>query len=329
MKVLFIGATGLISSAVSDLAVKKGIDLYLLNRGNNKNNIPKGAKSIISDIFDEEGTKEMISNHSFDVVVDWIAFEKEHVERDYRLFHGKTKQYIFISSASAYLKPIPSYPITENIPLGNKYWPYSDNKRVCEEFLASVHSEDFNVTVIRPAHTYNDDVVVSYMTSWPHPYTAIHRILEGKPTIIPGNGKSLWTLTHNTDFAKAFVEILGNPLTYGEQYHLTSNFTYTWERINEIICECLGVTPNIINIPTDFIIKHAPWLEGELVGDKDWSLIFDNSKIKSIAKDYEATTKYEDIAPKAVQRYLNNKELQTVDHDFDKLMDKIVKEYQK
>ncbi len=326
MKVLFIGGTGLISTAVSKLAVKEGIELYLLNRGSN---VVNDAISLKGDIHNENQIKQLIADLTFDVVVDWIAFEKADVERDVRLFKGKTKQYIFISSASAYIKPLPAYPITEKTPLGNKYWTYSDNKRICEEYLQSVHSDDFNVTIIRPAHTYNDEKVVMCIKAWAHPFTTIKRIMDGKPTIIPGNGRSLWTLTYNQDFAKAFVKVLGNPLAYGEDFHITSDFTYTWDQLNDIISKELGVESNVIHIPTDFIIKYIPWLEGELAGDKDWSLIFDNSKIKKIAPAYEATTRYEEIAPKAVKRYLENKELQTIDEEYDRLLDKVIEEYVK
>jgi nucleoside-diphosphate-sugar epimerase len=316
MKILFIGGTGLISTAVSKLVLKSDDELFILNRGNNNSVLPLGATYLIGDINNEESIKELIKDYYFDTVVQWIAFTKEQVERDYRIFSGKTKQYIFISSASAYIKPIPKYPITEDVPLGNKYWQYSDNKRLCEEYLISVHSEDFNVTIIRPSHTYNDEKVVAVIKSWGAPYTIIDRLLKGKKTIIPGDGTSLWTLTYNADFADAFVKVLGNPKTYGEVYHLTSDFVYTWERINELLCENLGVIPKVIHIPSDFIIKHAPFLEGELLGDKHWSAIFDNSKIK-------------EIAPKAIKRILENKDLQTIDEDFNKWYDNIISEYEK
>ena len=285
MNVLFIGGSGLISTAVSKKVIEMGYNLYVLNRGNNNHKLPKEANILVGDIYNEGEITDVIKDLSFDVVVEWIAFAKEHVQRDYRLFKGKTKQYIFISSASAYIKPLPQYPITEDVPLGNKYWEYSDNKRVCEEYLQTVNDKDFNVTIVRPAHTYDDDKIVACLKSWSNPYTTIHRILSGKPIIIPGNGNSLWTLTYNKDFAEAFVMLLGNKKTYGEAYHLTSDFVYTWERINEILCDILGVTPNVIHIPSDFIIKYAPHYVGELKGDKDWSLVFDNSKIKSIAPE--------------------------------------------
>ena len=328
MKVLFIGGSGLISSAVSELMMKEDFDLYLLNRGNNNTGLPKGIKFLIGDINKEEEVKELIKDKHFDVIVEWIAFTKEHVERDYRLFQGHTEQYVFISSASAYFKPILSYPITEDRPLGNKYWEYSDNKRLCEEYLKTIDDKSFNVTIIRPSHTYNDDKLVSIIKSWSDPYTIIDRLLKGQKIIIPGDGTSLWTLTYNKDFAEAFIKVLGNKKTYGENYHITSNALYTWEQICEVLSDNLGVKPNIIHIPTDFIVKNAPFLEGELLGDKHWSLIFDNSKIKEIAPNYNPLVRYENIAPIAIKRILENKNLQTIDEGFNEWYNKLVKDYE-
>ncbi len=306
MKILFIGGTGVISTAVSKLILKTNDQLYLLNRGNKNYILPKGAMYLTGNINDEQVIKQLISDEYFDVVVNWIAYTVEDVKRDYRLFKNKTSQYIFISSASAYKKPILEYPIKENHPLGNKYWEYSKNKQKCEEYLETVKNQHFNVTIIRPSHTYNDEKIMAILKSDTSPYTIIDRLINGKKIIIPGDGTSLWTITYNEDFAEAFIKVLGNPATYGESYHITSDFVYTWERINEILCENLNVEPNIIHIPTDFIIKHAPFLKGDLLGDKSWSTIFDNTKIKGIAKGFKAKIRYEDIAPTAIQKCLEN-----------------------
>ena len=329
MKVLFIGGTGLISKAVSNLCVKTGIELSVMNRGNNNHLIPDHVQKYVLDIYDENAVIEFLEDRSFDVVVNWIAFTKEHVERDYRLFKGKTKQYIFISSASAYQKPVVDYPITEETPLENPYWEYSRNKKYCEEYLMSIHSDDFNVTIVRPSHTYDDTKLMISIKTWGAEYAHIDRLLKGKKVIIPGDGTSLWTITHNTDFAEAFVPLLGEKKAYGETYHITSDKVYTWEKLNEIMAECLGVTPNIIHIPTDFILKYLPHMEGELLGDKTWSAIFDNSKIMQIAKNYSPKVKYEDIAPIAVKHYLENKEVQNIDRDFEKIYDTIIADYLK
>lgn len=327
MKVLFIGGSGIISTAVSRLAVKKNIDLYVLNRGKHNNKLPKEVTVLQGDIYNEDQINSLLEGMYFDVIVQWISFTVDHVKRDYRLFKGHTKQFVFISSASAYFKPLPFLPITEEMPLGNKYWDYSENKKKCEEYLLSVHNDAFNVTIIRPSHTYDDDKLISQLKSRNHPYTMIDRMLHGKEIIMPDQGVELWTLTYNEDFAHAFVDVLGNPKTYGEYYHLTSDKVYTWERINEIICEAVGVTPNIIYIPTEFIIKYFPDFEAELYGDKIASAVFDNSKIKSVAPNYRSEVDYSDIAKKAVKTLLENPELQTIDTEFNKRYDELIEAY--
>lgn len=329
MKVLFIGGTGQISKAVSKLCAEKDIDLYLFNRGNNNHLVPSNVTKIVGDINNETEVIELLKGHSFDCVVDWVAFTKEHVERDYRLFNGITKQFVFISSASAYRKPVLDYPITEDTPLENPYWQYSRDKIACETYLNSVNCKDFNVTIVRPSHTYDDNKLMIIIKTWGGEYGHIDRLLSGKQIIIPGDGTSLWTITHNTDFAEAFVPIIGNELTYGETYHITSDKVYTWERMNQIISDALGVTPNVIHIPTDFILKYLPELEGDLVGDKMWSAVFDNSKIKRIAPNYKSVVKYEDVAPKAVKKYLATKEWKNIDENFEKIYDEIIKDYLK
>ena len=328
MKILFIGGTGLISTAVSKLVIKDDHELYVLNRGNNNTVLPQNTNFLIGDINNEESINNLLKDYYFDTVVQWIGYTVDQIKRDYRIFKGKTNQYIFISSASAYFKPITKYPITEDIPLGNKYWEYSENKRICEEYLNSVNSDKFNVTIVRPSHTYDDNKIVAAVKSSDYPYTIIDRLLKGKKVIIPGDGTSLWTLTYNEDFASAFIKVLGNKSTYGEAYHITSDTVYTWERINEILCETLGVKSSVIHIPTDFIVEYFPNLKGELLGDKQWSLIFDNSKIKSIALDYNATTKYEEIAKIAVKRLLNDKNLRGIDKEFNITYDKIILDYE-
>jgi nucleoside-diphosphate-sugar epimerase len=327
MKVLFIGGSGLISTAVSKLAVEEGIELYVLNRGNSNDKLPKEVHSIIGDIYDVEGVKKALEGYSFDSVVNWINFTIDHVKRDYELLKGITKQYVFISSASAYMKPVPKYPITEDTPLGNKYWDYSDQKRVCEEYLNSVHGDDFNVTIIRPSHTYDDIKIMANVNDWGSEYHVIKRLLEGKKIVVPGDGTSLWTITHNSDFAKGFVPILGNPKTYGESYHITADFSYTWDQLTEIIAKELGVKADILHIPSEFIIKYIPHLEGPLMGDKMWSAVFDNSKIKEISPKFNATVRYEDIISKAVKEYQSNKSLQNVDPHFEQLYDELVEAY--
>jgi nucleoside-diphosphate-sugar epimerase len=328
MKVLFIGGTGVISSAVSKLAMEKDIDLWLINRGKHNDRIPKNTNILIGDINNKEEISSLLEGHQFDSIVQWISYTVEEVKRDVELFKEHTKQYVFISSASAYLKPIPTLPVTEDVPLGNKYWEYSENKKKCEEYLLSVHSDDFNVTIIRPSHTYNDEKLVFQLKSGKHPYTLVDRILKNKQIIIPDNGMELWTLTYNKDFAYAFLDILGNPQTYGEYYHLTSDKVYTWQRIYEMMCEALDRKPNNINIPTEFILKYFPEFEGELYGDKQKSLYFDNSKIKAVAPNYKSETHYGDIVKKALNSFLNNAVLQTIDTEFITRYENCISEYE-
>ncbi|AIO19200.1 NAD dependent epimerase/dehydratase family protein [Candidatus Izimaplasma bacterium HR1] len=328
MKVLFIGGTGVISTEVSKLAIKKKIDLWIFNRGKNNTKLPKKAYAIRADINNIDEMKRKLEGTMFDVVVQWISYTVDDVKRDYELFKGHTKQYIFISSASAYIKPIPDLPITEDMPLGNDYWEYSKNKQLCEEYLNTVNSEDFNVTIIRPSHTYDDSKLVFQLKSRKHPYTIVDRILNNEKIIMPDKGMSLWTLTYSGDFAQAFVDLFGNEATYGETYHLTSDKVYTWERIYEIICEKLDRKPNALYIPTDFLLNYFPSYKGELLGDKNHSLFFDNSKIKAVAPNYRSKTDYGDIVKKAIERLLTDNELQTIDNDFLNKYNQCIKDYE-
>ncbi|MBN2300418.1 MAG: NAD-dependent epimerase/dehydratase family protein, partial [Acholeplasmataceae bacterium] len=268
MKVLFIGGSGTISTNVSKLAIKQGIDLYVLNRGKQNSKLPEEVKILQGDINDIVSIKALLKDVYFDSIVSWISYTVDDVKRDYELFKGHTQQYVFISSASAYMKPIPFLPITEEIPLGNQYWEYSENKKKCEDFLLGVHGKDFHVTIIRPSHTYDENMLVAQLKSREYPYTMINRMLNHKSIILPNDGKSLWTLTYSEDFAYAFLDILGNERTYGNYYHLTSDKVYTWEQINQFIADAIGVKPNVIYIPIDMIMKHFPEYKAELYGDK-------------------------------------------------------------
>lgn len=328
MKILFVGGTGLISTAISDLVVKQGHILYILNRGTNNANLPKGVKEILCDVNDKELVKQLLSEDHFDSVVDFIAFTVEDIKRDLELFTNITDQYIFISSASAYQKPATIFPITEEVPLGNPFWEYSENKRLCEEYLLKNKSEDLNVTIIRPSHTYNSNVLSIYTFWMAKPYTLIDRILNDRPIVIPGDGTSLWTITHNSDFAEFFTRVLGNEKTYNETYHITSDFIYTWDQIIKILASALHKKAIIKHIPTDFIVSVFPHVEGELIGDKSCSTIFDNSKIKSIY-NHKSLVRYEDVINEIVAPYLKNKDLQEIDEGFNSMLDKIISEYEK
>ena len=327
MKVLFIGGTGLISTAVSQRAVERDIELHVLNRGNHNDVLPEKVNTILCDINDEKAVRKALKGKHYDAIVDWIAFTEEDVKRDVRLFKDKTDQYVFISSASAYQKPLPKTPVTEDMPLGNPYWEYSENKRRCEEYLFNLNEEGFSVTVIRPSHTYDEHSLILELNSHEHPFTMLHRILERQPLAVPGDGESLWTLTYNYDFAEAFLDVLGNEEAYGEAFHLTANKVYTWNEITKSIFAAVGVKPDIIHIPTELVLKHFPGFEEGLVGDKLHNAVFDNSKIKAIAHNYCSETDYPDVAKRAVGHYMENPELQTVDEEFLKRYDALIEDY--
>ncbi len=324
MKVLFIGGTGIISSACSQLALARGIDLYLLNRGQSARPVPEGAKVLIGDIRDRESAENALDDHQFDVVVNWIAFTPDHVENDIDLFSGRTGQYLFISSASAYQTPPANLPVTESTPLANRFWAYSRNKIACEERLMRAYREaHFPITIVRPSHTYD-------CRSLPFQggYTVIDRMRKGKPVIVHGDGTSLWVLTHHRDFAKGFVGLLGNNHAIGDTYHITSDELLTWNQIHEILAHAAGTTANIVHIPSDVIAAYdAGWGDG-LLGDKAHSMIFDNTKIKRIVPDFAATIPYARGAEEIMAWYDADPARQVVDAEFDALNDRIIAAWQ-
>lgn len=328
MKVLFIGGTGIISTAVSHVAVDRGIELYVLNRGNHNDVLPPGVTILKGDIYNETEIHALLQGHFFDAIVQWISFTTEHVERDIRLFKPYTKQYVFISSASAYVKPFPFLPITEEVPLDNKYWTYSKNKQLCEEYLLSKQTEDFHVTIIRPSHTYNTKMIISQLNSHSHPYTLIDRIQKGEPVVLPDGGKERWTITYNYDFAEAFLDVLGNSDTYGEYYHLTGDKVYTWEAIYQALADALGASYNTISIPWEFIFEYFPEYKPEILGDKQKTTYFDNSKIKAVAPNYVSKTEYPDVIKKTVQYFENHPDLQEIDIAFNKTYNHMISAWQ-
>ena len=325
MNVLIIGGTGIISTYVVKKCLAMGMSITIMNRGTHNEDIPKGAKVIVSDINQEVETAKVLEGLSFDTVIDFIAYVPEHIKRDVRLFKGKTIQYIFISSASAYQKPVEDYPITEKTPLINPYWEYSRNKAACEDYLKTV--DDFEVTVVRPSHTYNNKMIMAVMTRWGFEYAHMKRLMDGKPIIIPGDGTSVWTITHASDFANSFVYLIGNPKAYGEAFHITGNKLYTWEQLTKIMANALGVKPKIVHIPSNVIISHMPEMEGPLWGDKSWSAIFDNSKIQSISKEYTSIVGYEDVVHDVIRYYQSHPEKQTISEDYEKLYDELILKY--
>lgn len=327
MKALFIGGTGTISMAITrQLATNPDWELYLLNRGNRASDVPEGVHSIIVDISDETDCREKLKDLQFDVVCDFIAFTKEQVERDYRLFNGKTKQYIFISSASAYQKPLSSAVITESTPLANPYWEYSRNKIACEDFLMAQYREhQFPVTIVRPSHTYDERKVPLGVHGDHGSWQILKRMLEGKPVIIHGDGTSLWTMTHNTDFAKGFIGLMGNIHAIGEAFQITSDESLTWNQIYQSIAGALGVELHAYHVTSEFLAATGKYdLTGSLIGDKANSVIFDNTKLKRAVPKFVATTRFDQGIRKSIDYILSHPECQTEDPEFDTWCDNII-----
>jgi nucleoside-diphosphate-sugar epimerase len=325
VKVLFIGGTGNISTSVSRLCVERGIDLYLLNRGNRKVDIPK-ANIIHGDIANLEKVKSDLANHHWDTVVDWIAYTEQDIERDINLFRKKTRQFIFISSASAYQKP-PSHPvITESTPLANPFWQYSRDKIACEERLNRAYrDEGFPITIVRPSLTY-DTVIPVPIGGWTE-YTIIDRMKRGKPIIVHGDGTSLWTVTHAEDFAKGFVGLLGHQQAIGHAFHITSDEILTWDQIYKAVAHAAGCEPKIVHIASEFLARYDPSLTGSLIGDKSVSVIFDNTKIKRFVPEYRATIPFARGFKRTLAWFEAESSRQIVLPETNQLMDKILEAY--
>ncbi|MCB0169156.1 MAG: SDR family oxidoreductase [Anaerolineae bacterium] len=325
MKVLFIGGTGKISSACSQLAIERGIELYLLNRGQTSERpAPAAAHILTGDIRDPDSAARALGDLTFDAVVNWIVFTPDQIETDIELFRGRTRQYIFISSASAYQKPPISLPITESTPLYNPFWDYSQAKIACEERLVQAYrQEKFPITIVRPSHTY-DKTMLPFVGR----YTVVDRMRQGKKVIVHGDGTSLWVLTHHRDFAKGFVGLLGNSHAIGEAFHITSDELLTWNQIFEIVAQAAGVEAQMVHIPSAFIAAFDPEWGVNLLGDKSHSVIFDNTKIKRIVPDFTATIPYVQGAREVMAWHDADPGRQVVDDAFDQLQDRIIAAYE-
>jgi len=332
MKVLFIGGTGLISSACSDLALERGIELFILNRGQSaKHPVPEGAHLLVGDVHgDEAALAPLLAGHTFDVVVDWIAFHPEDIERDVRLFSGRTGQFVFISSASAYQKPPRHYVITEETPLENPFWEYSRNKITCEERLMQAYREKaFPVTIVRPSLTYGPSQIPLCAGSWQHPYTLIDRMKQGRPVIVPGDGTSLWVMTWSGDFAKGFLGLLGNSKAIGEAYHITSDEVLSWNQIYHAAGEAIGEVPKIVHVPSALIAAWEPGKLGTLTGDKANSLVFDNSKIKALVPDFHCSVPWSEGVRRSVAWFEADPVRQTIDEKLNIMIDELLSKYRK
>ena len=330
MKALFIGGTGTISTEISKLCVQKGWDLTLLNRGKSSDRVPEGARVLCADIHDEEAVRKVLGDETFDVVAEFIAFTTDDVERDIRLFSGKTYQYFFISSASAYQSPLSSPWITEGTPLYNPYWEYSRNKIACEDVLMRAYRNDgFPVTIVRPSHTYCERSVPVALHGSKGSFQILERMRQGKKVIVPGDGATLWTMTHSRDFAVAFEGLMGNAHALGEVFHITSDESVTWNQAHEAVGRALGVKPQLIHIASDTLAALNPEWVGALIGDKSNTVLFDNTKIKRAVPQFNATTRFDQGAREAVEYIYSHPECQTPDPEFDEWCDKVIEIYEK
>ena len=328
LKVLFIGGTGQISSAiVRKLAKDNDYDVWLLNRGNNK--APEGVHQITVDVNDEAAAAEAIKDYTFDTVCEFIGFVPEQVERDYRLFKEKTRQYIYISSASAYHKPAASYLITEGTSLSNPHWQYSRDKIACEEFLMKKYREEgFPVTIVRPSHTYDEKHIPLGVHGKKGFWQVIKRMLDRKPVIIQGDGTSLWHLTFNEDFAVGFTALIGNRHAIGEAFQITGDEVLTWNQIYQTIADALGVELRPYYVSSEYLSavgdKYGYDFEGSLIGDKSVSVVFDNSKLKRLAPDMKTTVPFHKGVRIALDYVLDHPECRVEDPEFDRWCDRVI-----
>jgi nucleoside-diphosphate-sugar epimerase len=318
--ILFIGGTGVISTAAAERAVALGHRLTILNRGRSTRPVPEGAEILTADVRDASAVRAALAGREFDAVADFITYTPDQAKSSLDLFAGRTGQYVFISSASAYQKPPTTLPIRESTPLKNPFWQYSRDKIACEELLFQAYREqDFPLTVVRPSHTY-DRTKIAMVGGW----TDIHRMRAGLPVLVHGDGTSLWTLTHSQDFAKAFVGLLGRPQAVGESYTITSDEYLPWNQIYKLFARAAGVRePELVHVASETIAAHSAELGANLLGDRSHSVVFDNTKIKSLVPGYRATIPFADGAREIVQWFDANPELQTVDQDYMALTDRL------
>ena len=326
MKALFIGGTGTISMAITRRLAAEGCELCLINRGSRTAELPENVRVINADINNEQEVRERLGDMEFDVVCDFIGYVPSQLERDYRLFSGRTRQFMYISSASAYQKPLSDYRITEGTPLSNPYWEYSRNKIACEEFLMKMYRENgFPVTIIRPSHTYDERSVPLGVHGDKGSWQVVKRMLEGKPVIIHGDGTSLWTMTFNTDFARAFIGLMGNVHAVGETFQITSDESLTWNQIYASIANALGVKLNAYYVSSDFLNSAGKYdFEGSLIGDKANSAVFDNTKLKRAVPGFVPQVSFDAGIRRVVENVLAHKELQVEDEEFDLWCDKVI-----
>ncbi len=329
MKILFIGGTGNISKVCADLAIARGHDVTLLNRG--KQGALPGARQIVADMDNPAAVASALGTQRWDVVADFIIFTPEQLERRLELFRGRVGQFIFISSASAYQKPVTHYLITESTPLANPFWDYSRNKIACEDrLLRALREENFPCTIVRPSWTYGETVIPFAVSVHGKYFTGLDRMRKGKPMIVPGDGSSLWAMTHNTDFARGFVGLFANPATIGHAFHITSDEVLSWDQIYKVVADVAGVRDlKLVHIASDFITACLPEMTGGLIGDKACSVVLDNTKIKRFVPDFVATTKLRDGVAKSIAWFDADPSRQVIDNEANAKWDKLIAVYQR
>lgn len=327
MKILLIGGSGTISSAVTQKLVSENHQVFVLNRGNNNDRLPSSVHVLVADMANENDVAEIIKDHFFDAVCEFIAFHPSQIERDIRLFSEKTNQYVFISSASAYHKPSVNPYITEGTTLANPYWQYSRDKIACEEVLWNAYRQNnFPMTIVRPSHTYDERHIPLGVHGKKGFWQVIQRMLENKPVIVQGDGTSLWTLTHNTDFAEGFVGLLGNPKALGEAFHITSDESLTWNQIYQEIAKALHVPLKLYHVTSDFLsaVGKQYDFEGSLIGDKSTTVIFDNSKLKSVVPTFSAKVPFRKGIRLTLEYLEKHPECKVLDAEFDLFCDQVI-----
>ena len=330
MRVLFIGGTGIISAACTRLAAERGIDLTLLTRGQRAASLPGGVRTVGADIEDAAAVERGLEGQSFDAVVDWIAFHPRQVERDIELFRGRTRQFVFISSASAYQKPVGHYLITESTPLANPFWDYSRGKIACEERLMQAYREEgFPITIVRPSLTYGETQVTLAINSWTKSYTVVDRMRRGQKVIVPGDGTSLWVITHNSDFAKGLVGLLGREQAIGHAFHITSDEVMCWDQFYGLVAEAAGAQPQLVHMASDFIAACLPEARGGLMGDKAVSVVFDNSKIKRFVPDFCATVPFGQGIRRTIAWFDADPARRQIDEEANAKWDRLIEAYER
>ncbi|MGW6194611.1 NAD-dependent epimerase/dehydratase family protein [Kribbella sp. NPDC055110] len=323
LRVLFLGGTGIISSACSWQAIDAGLDLAVLNRGKTSTRpLPAQVRQITGDLDDPAALAD-VAGQDFDVVVDWRAFTPDQVRARTDAFRGQVGQYVFISSASAYQTPPARLPITESTPLRNPFWQYSRDKIACEDLLTTLYrDEGYPVTIVRPSHTY-DRTLVPFDGGW----TIVERMRRGRPVVVHGDGSSLWTLTHHRDFARGLVPLLGHPRTLGDTFQITSDDVLTWDQIANTLAAAAGTTAQIVHAPSDAIAAVHPGWGAGLLGDKTHSAVFDNTKLRQLVPDYVATIPFEAGAREIVAWHDEDPTRHHIDQSIDEAMDTLIARY--